>query len=323
MGRKIVLTLVAVVLALVVVFFLGPRPAANTEVTFDPAAIGNNPEAWIATQEAQFDDIREGLQKEIVWAFPDSKARTPLSLVYLHGFSASRGEAAPLTAMVAEELGANVFYARLTGHGRDGAAMAEASVNAWVNDLAEALAIGRMIGDQVVIISMSTGATLAAWSATRPELAEGVKGMVLMSPNFKVKAGGAELLTMPWGAQLARMVVGPERGFEPRNQMQAHRWTTRYPTEALLPMAALVELARNAPVEEAEVPAMFIFNDADTVVDHSATREVAARWGALNKLDVITESGDPFGHVIVGEALSPSTTQPFAERIAEWIRTLP
>ena len=57
----------------------------------------------------------------------------------------------PLPDKVAAALGANLFYTRLTGHGQDGAAMAEGSVNAWINDYAEAMAIGRAIGGKVEI----------------------------------------------------------------------------------------------------------------------------------------------------------------------------
>nr|WP_245497472.1 MULTISPECIES: hypothetical protein [unclassified Mesorhizobium] len=97
-------------------------------------------------------DIRDGLEKEIIWANPMIHARTPLSIVYVHGFSASKGEVRPLPDEVADQLDTNLFYTRLTGHGQGGAAMADGSVNAWINDYAEALAIGRAIGDKVIVI---------------------------------------------------------------------------------------------------------------------------------------------------------------------------
>ena len=42
--------------------------------------------------------------------------------------------------------------------------MADGSVNAWINDYAEAIAIGRAIGDKVVVIGTSTGASLATFA---------------------------------------------------------------------------------------------------------------------------------------------------------------
>jgi pimeloyl-ACP methyl ester carboxylesterase len=317
---KRLLVSAAVVIVLAAGLFLaGPRVAADTTVTFDPAAIGPDPEAYLARVEAAVPGIRPGLAKEIVWADPATKAKTPIAIVYVHGFSASKGEVRPLPDRVAAALGANLFFTRLTGHGQDGAAMATGSVNAWVNDYAEALAIARTIGEKVVVVGVSTGASLASFAASRPDLFGDVAGLVMISPNYGVQAAGAEILTMPWGAQIARLVAGAERGFEPLNELQAKLWTTRYPIEATLPMAALTRLAYKAPVGETRVPALFVFSDKDAVVRPELTREIAAKWGAPHEIVTVDDSGDPSNHVIAGDALSPSTTEPLAAKIVDWI----
>jgi alpha-beta hydrolase superfamily lysophospholipase len=313
----------AVVALLAATYLLGPRVKADTTIRFDASAIGDDPDAYLADREAGVADLDPDLAKEIVWADPRSRARTPLAIVYVHGFSASKGEIRPVPDRVAEDLGANLFYTRLAGHGRDGAAMAEATVNDWVNDYAEAIAIGRAIGERVLVVATSTGAALATWGATQPELAEDVAGLALISPNYAVQAAGAQLLTMPWGLQIAELVVGPERGFEPINEMYARYWTTRYPTAATLPMAAVTELAREAPVETVEVPALFIFSNADAVVSPEATRDIAERWGAPHEQMIVEGSDDPSNHVIAGDALSPSTTTLVAGRISAWAASLP
>lgn len=297
----------------------GPRVVTDTTVTFDPATIGPDPDAYLARSEAAVAGIRPGLAKEIVWADPATKAKTPIALVYVHGFSASKGEVRPLPDRVAAAIGANLFYMRLAGHGQDGAAMTAGSVNAWVNDYAEALAIARQIGEKVVVIGVSTGASLASWAATQPGTLGDVAGLALISPNYGVRAAGAEILTMPWGAQLARLVAGAERGFTPVNDLNAQFWTTRYPIEATLPMAALAKLAHEAPVEATRVPALFVFSDKDGVVRPELTREIAAKWGAPHEIVTVDDSGDASNHVIAGDALSPSTTEPLAAKIAEWI----
>jgi pimeloyl-ACP methyl ester carboxylesterase len=319
----VLLGLACVAAIAAVAWFAGPRAARDTTIVFDPAAIGDDPDAFLAAREAAVPGIREGLAKEIVWAFPASKARTPLAIVYIHGFSASKGEVRPLPDRVAEALGANLFYTRLAGHGQDGAAMGGATLKAWVNDVAEALAIGRRIGERVVVVSTSTGATLAAWAATEPALRGEMAGLVMISPNFGVRASGAGLLAGPWGLQIARLVAGSERGFEPLNDAQARLWTTRYPVEALMPMAAAVELGAGAPVEQATVPALFVFSDRDAVVRPDLTRQMAARWGAPHEILAVEESGDPSNHVIAGDALSPGTTGALAEAIVAWVGRLP
>lgn len=300
-------------------FLVGPRVAVDTTVTFDPAVIGPDPEAYLARTEASVSGIRPGLAKEIVWADPATKARTPIALVYVHGFSASKGETRPLADRVAAAIGANLFYTRLTGHGQDGAAMTAGSINAWVNDYAEALAVARLIGQRVVVIGVSTGASLASWAAAEPGAIGEVAGLVMISPNYGVKAAGAQILTMPWGAQLARLIAGAERGFAPVNDLHAKFWTTRYPIKATLPMAALTGLARQAGVETTRVPALFVLSDKDAVVRPELTRAVAQRWGAPHEILAVEDNGDPYHHVIAGDALSPSTTEPLAEKIAAWI----
>ncbi|BCH33384.1 lysophospholipase [Mesorhizobium sp. L-8-10] len=319
MGRRILGWLFVVIAALTVAFLLGPRVALDTTVRFDPAVIGDDPQAYLDGKEDAVPAIRPGLEKEIVWANPLIRARTPISIVYIHGFSASKGELRPLPDEVADALDANLFLARLTGHGQDGPAMTSGTVNAWINDYAEAIAIGRAIGDKVVVIATSTGASLATWAATRPELSRDVATMVLVSPNFGVRATGSQMLTWPWGKQIAEALIGKERSFAPLNPLHEKLWTTRYPTMALLPMAALVDLARNAPVETIGIPALFIFSDDDKVVRQDLTREIAARWGARHELVPVERSGDPANHVIAGDALSPATTQALADRASAWI----
>lgn len=322
MGRRIVLAVLGVAVILVVVFLLGPRVHVDTAIRFDPAVIGDDPQAYLAREEAAVPNIRDGLDKEIIWANPMVHAKTKLSIVYIHGFSASKGEVRPLPDDVAEELDANLFFTRLTGHGQDGAAMAEGSVNAWINDYEEALAIGRAIGDKVIVIATSTGGSLATWAATQPGASDGVAAIAFISPNFGVKAAGAEVLTMPWGRQIAEMVGGKERSFTPRNALHGKFWTTRYPMAATLPMAALTNLAFGAPVEKATIPALFIFSDSDKVVRPDRTREIAGRWGGSHELVPVDNTGDPDNHVIAGDALSPSTTAFLAQRIAVWVKAL-
>jgi pimeloyl-ACP methyl ester carboxylesterase len=319
MGRQRVTIALVVVVLLGLAFVLGPRVPVDTTVTFDSATIGPDPEAYLSRREAEVADIRPGLQKEIIRAEASSKAKTPIAIVYIHGFSASKGEVRPLPDRVAAALHANLYYTRLTGHGEDGAAMAKGSVNAWVNDYAEAIAIGRALGDRVVVIGTSTGGSLATWASTRPQLAKDVAALVMISPNYGLQAAGSGLLTLPWGGQLARLLIGPQRSFEPVNAINAVLWTTHYPTSALLPLAALAELGRDSPVETIRVPALFVFSDQDKLVRPQLTRAIAARWGAAHELVVLERNDDPHSHVITGDALSPSTTDALAERIAAWV----
>ncbi len=318
--RKLIYFLIFLIFVVGAAYLFGPRVQADTRITFDPNTIGSDPDAYLASAESKVDGIRDGLQKEIVWAYPTSKAKTPIVLVYVHGFSASKNEIRPVPDLVAKALGANLYLARLKGHGQDGAAMGTATVNGWVNDFAESLAVAKTLGEKVIVMSTSTGGGLSTWAAGDPKLSKEMAGLVMISPNYGVQAAGSFLLTMPFGEQLANLIVGKEREFIPENELHAKYWTPKYPTKAVLPMAALTELAASVRVEDINVPALFVYSETDKVVRPELTKAVAARWGAPATVFVLPKNDDPYSHVIAGDALSPSTTQEVTDKVLEWVK---
>ena len=312
---KIALVVLAI---LVVAFLLGPRPDTAETMSFDPSTVGPDLDAYLAESEASFSDIREGLHKEIIWADPGSKTKTPVSIVYLHGYSASRVEIDPVPQNVARALGANLYYTRLSGHGRSNDAMAEARLTDWFDDTAEALEIGRRLGDKVLVLSVSTGGTLATWAASQPELAAKMDGLVMISPNYAVHGAPIWLLNMPWAETLLPLILGAERSWEPRNEGQAHGWTTRYPSKAVFPMGALLKVVSGIDPASLKVPALFIYSMQDKVVVPERTAEVAKAWGGPVEVVNIENADDDNHHVITGDILSPSTTQEVSGTIIAW-----
>ncbi len=320
-GLAALVALLAVAASLA--FAFGPREPVERKTLFAAAALPADLDGWLEAREAGVPDLRAPARKRIVWA-GEPGAATPLSVVYLHGFSASAEEVRPVPDRVAEALGANLFYARLTGHGRDGAAMAEATAGDWIEDTAEALAIGRRIGARVLVIGTSTGGTLARLAAHDPELSEGIAGIVFVSPNFAIGNVAAPLLTWPWARDWLPALLGEERGFAPVNAGHAAHWTTRYPTTALLPMAALVRHVSRLDPARADLPALFLYSEHDRVVSPSATVRVAEAWGgrAILRPLVPGPGDDPSAHVIAGDILSPGMTEAVVAVLTGWAESL-
>ncbi|MEJ2540542.1 MAG: alpha/beta fold hydrolase, partial [Gemmatimonadota bacterium] len=184
MRRRTLLLSVVALAGLAGVAVLGPRVPVEVEaprVTV-PTGSPSGLEDWVRRREAAFDDIVPGAEKRVVWANPEDPGPTPLVVVYLHGFSATRQEVSPLPERLADSLGANLFLTRLTGHGRGPEPMGEATLGSWLGDVAEALAVARELGDQVVLVGTSTGATLALWAAARLGLRERIAALLLISP---------------------------------------------------------------------------------------------------------------------------------------------
>ena len=304
-------------------WYLGPYEDSDLSVRFDPARFDEGVEAYFNSAEAQFDDITPGTQKRVIWA-DAPRARTDWVVVYVHGFSATSEEIRPVPDRIAENLGANLIYTRLQGHGRGGDALATGTVQGWMMDVAEALAAAREVGDRVLVISTSTGGTLMAAAAQDPAMIEDVAGIVFVSPNFGINNPLAPLLTWPAARHWLPMLAGDRRSFPPRNEAQARYWTTEYPSVAAMPLAALVQAVWRLDPARAQVPALFWYSDKDMVVRPDLTADVAARWGGPVTVvhPQLGAGDDGFAHVIAGDVLSPGQTDAVVAGVTDWLGAL-
>ena len=307
-------------LFLATVALAGPRARVDGRV--HDVEVPRDVDGWLRAAEDSVPDLRPGDRKEVVWAGARG-AVTDVAVVYLHGFSADRHELDPVPADVARALGANLFYTRLTGHGRDGPAMAGATAHDWLQDTEEAMAVGRRIGRRVVLVGTSTGGTLATWAAAQDRWRPDLLAVILVSPNFGVRDRRARMLLWPWGGLLARILVGDERCFTPANPAQKRHWTTCYPARALLPMMALVEHVRHLDPRRIDTPALVLYSPDDQVVDPGETRRVFALFAATRKrMEVVEGSPEGEHHVLAGDILSPGSTEEVVHRMLDFLSPL-
>lgn len=305
---------------LLLFILLGPRPKKDTTVY--PVTLPDDLDDYLAAREATVPGITPGAEKAIVWAGQPG-AKTPLSIVYLHGFSATRQETAPLSETIAAELGANLFATRLTGHGLDGEALGRATVRDWCQDAMEALAIGRRLGDKVIIVAVSTGATIATWLAAQPEAQAHLAALIFVSPNFGIKDPASEIFGLPWGKQIARLIVGPELKSEPGSDAAARYWTHRYPIDALLPVLGMLQVVRRLPLKAVTTPTLVIYSPQDQVVNPQRTLRTFEQLGAAPKrLIPLYDAGGVNHHVIAGDIVSPDTTAAVRDHALSFIRSL-
>lgn len=316
------------VVAVTVLFFgvmiFGPREPVEPTKSFDVSVLRDGVDLYLERKEAQFGDIKPGLQKRVVWRALE-EVPTDLSIVYVHGFSGSLQSMRPMPDRVAQALDANLVFTRLRGHARDGDALGQVRASDWREDLDEALGIARHVGREVIIIASSTGASIVvADAASDPKTMDGVKGMVLISPNFGVTDPKAALLHLPAGRYWVPYLAGRRWGFEPQNPRHARFWTHEYPSTALFAMAAISRAAARADHDKIRQPVLFYYSEADQVVDGTRTTDVAEKWGGAVTISApqLGEGVDPKAHVVVGDILSPANTEPATELIVEWIRGL-
>ena len=232
---------------------------------FNPNSIGKNITEYLKLKESKLKDIKEGVQKRVIWSNKENQ-KTPLSIIYIHGFSASSEEIRPLPDLIAKKLKANLFYTRLKGHGRDGIVMGQASIKHWIYDLQEAIEIGSRIGDKVLVISSSTGGTLSSFASLDENLSRNILSFIFISPNFGINHKLANLLTWPLAKYWLKIFIGEMREIKPRNKLNAKFWTLKYPNNALIPMANLVHTINRKSFKNVNIPALFYFSLDDKVV---------------------------------------------------------
>lgn len=278
----------------------------------------NQLDNWLATAEAKVPNLRADCAKSIDWAGAAGQ-RSKVAVVYVHGFSATKHELRPLPDLVANGLGANLHFARLTGHGQDSAAMGRTSLTAWRADVAEAIAIGQAIGEQVLLIGCSTGCTLATDALLRGAQAAGI---VHISPNFGLAHRGAQfMLDLPYARHWGHVIAGKSRSSKPISAAHAAYWTTHYPTKSVYPMADAVRaVMTSGNFSGIKTPAFFGYNRADQVVSAARTERVIREWGGKVHVHQLHRSAscDAMGHVMAGDVFSPSQTKPLAAAILRW-----
>jgi esterase/lipase len=196
--------------------------------------------------------------------------RTAWVVVHLHGFSGSRQESAPLAETIATGLGANLYEARLAGHGIAPDAMLDADANAWMRDALLALAIGEQLGDSIVLVGMSTGGTLATWLAMHPALTTAPIGaVVLMSPNFGAQGPIPPLLRLPWvnmilPRMMPRLVLDDQPAPNDEVARMGYAWV---PVPSLFHMQALVDHVVSQPLTTYRARTLLLQHRGDPVVD--------------------------------------------------------
>lgn len=326
MGVLKILYKILIILTFLIILILGiivSQKPVNLKSNFDPNIIGSDINEYLIKSEQNFSDIKEGIAKHIIWANKNN-TKTPLSIVYIHGFTASSEEVRPLPDLIAKDIKANLFFTRLAGHGRTSDAMENCSIENWMNDLHEAIEIGSRIGEKVIIMSSSTGGTITVTSALDTKLSNKILGYIFISPNFGINNTFASLISWPFSNYWLKIILGKTIKHNPRNNLNKKYWTMSYPTNALIPMAKLVKEANNRDYKNVKKPALFYFSKEDKVVDPNKTKEFIKKWGGetTTKVVKLSNNDDKLSHVLAGYIISPNQTEHARKTMLNWIENL-
>lgn len=234
--------LAGIVLALLLVYSVGPRPSKPDFTIHEsnlPVSLIDL-ESNINQGERAVKGIKPDNQARIIWADSSKKEKTKIAFLYLHGFSASQAEGDPVHKDLAKRYNSNLYLSRLAEHGIDmgDSTLINLKAGEYEASAEKALEIAEKLGDKVVVMGTSAGGALALYLASRhPE----IKALVLYSPCVKLFDGTAVILDKPWGLQIARLVSGGSmKKFDPESQAHANYWQLNYRIEALVTLENLI-----------------------------------------------------------------------------------
>ena len=290
-------------LLLIMVYFLGPQPA-TPKYTKDLPVVPSDPsslEKYIKDHEA-LHKLKPDNEARILWLHDSLKEKTEYAVVYLHGFSASQEEGDPVHYEFAQKLGCNLFLSRLEDHGVDTTVpLANFTADRLWNSAKEAYAIGKQLGKKIILLSTSTGGTIALkLCAEYPDIAANI----MLSPNIAINDDKAWMLNNHWGKQIAELIQGKNRVINDTTALYAQYWNNHYATSSLVQLEELIESTmKESTFKKVTQPSLLLYyykdeKHQDPVVKVSAMKRMFTQLGtpdSLKRQVAIPNAGD---HVI-------------------------
>ena len=238
--------------------------------------------------------VRPGNEEKLLRFAP----RTEFAILYVHGFSASRGEGEFVVDRVAARFQANTYYLRLPGHGTTPADQARATSQEYLREAEESLCATSALGRSVIVIGTSMGGLLATHLAAR--YPKRVEAVILASPFYDHASQLGRIVdALPAQTMLAGLIVGPVRETGPRpNDPRDGRlpgyerhWYTRQHTASIRSITTLRHLvSRPAVFRHVEAPVLLLYyyqteTERDNAASVPAMLEAFGEFGRAGRPD--------------------------------------
>ncbi|MBB6042631.1 alpha/beta hydrolase [Borreliella yangtzensis] len=257
---------------------------------------------YLLKEELQF-NLEKNTKKEIIWY--EEVQKTKYSVVYIHGFGASKNEIYPVPNNIAKALKANLFFTRLKGHGINNKnAFRGITTQDWLGDIDEAIKIGKLIGDRLILIGTSNGGAASIWAlANYPDE---INSAILISPNIFPYDKRTNIVYYPWGRQIAHLITGGYNKFETKeDKRKEHMSIKSYSSkvqhvDAIIAMMGLVTLLNSYNFDEIKTPLIITHTPNDRTVDPIKINEFIKNYGGEKKDIPIILLEDSQAHVPIG-----------------------
>jgi len=313
---KVILIILLVLFVIFGVFFLiGPGWYLLYSPKVKPVQLDHSVDEYVKLKESQYSNIKPNNQSHVNWINVD-QGKTHYSIVYLHGFSASPKEISPVIETVSENLKINSYFPRLSSHGLENNLMETLTSDQLFQDAEEAYYIGKAIGEKVILVGTSTGASLALWLTARHQ---DLAGVVLISPNFGINSWKGILAAGPLGSLVARLLAGPYLGWIPKYPEQVKYWTTRYSVNSVRAMTDIVREIETIDFEKIRTPSLTLWTAQDKVVNIRKSISILKKMGSSK--NNFEEFNTP-NHVLAGAITTPENVPRAIETVTRFIKNL-
>lgn len=143
--------------------------------------------------------------------FINKGEKTDIAFLYVHGFTATRGEGEIVLEELANRYHANTLLLRLPGHGTNPEQHRATKYTEYLDYAIQALKMIQERGEKVVIVGSSMGGLITTYlAATYPDLVDGV---ILASPFYDYASPEAASLKIPGALDAFIMMNGEIRKF--------------------------------------------------------------------------------------------------------------
>jgi esterase/lipase len=319
--------LLLVIIIIALIYVLGPNPSTPTYSSKLPTVnfVGASLDSFVKAEEEAL-PVKDDNEARIVWQNDTTKAKTKYAIVYLHGFSASQEEGNAIHEYIANKFGCNLYLARLSVHGlKSTEELLDLTAENYWEAAKQALAIGKQIGEKVILLSTSTGGTQSLQLAA--SFPNEVEACVLMSPNIEINDPNAWLLNNPWGLQIARLVKGGNYNLVENCKLPeyAKYWNCKYRLEAVVQLQEMLETTMNSETfKKITCPVLTLgyYKDEanqDKVVKVTAMKKMVEQLSSTNKKFVAMPN---VGNHVMGNPLLSKDVEGVKKEIDAFLITI-
>jgi esterase/lipase len=172
----------------------------------------------------------------------------------------------------------NAFIPRLAEHGlvTEDALLNNTPDVMW-ESAKQSLVLAKALGNKIILMGCSTGGTLALKLAA--EYPDDIAGLFLYSPNVSLYNKAAAILTLPWGLQIGRLIVGGDYRYTESDPETDPYWYTKQRAEGAVYLQQLVKTTMTEELfADVSVPAFVGYYYKDEEHQDNTVSVEAIKW---------------------------------------------